>query len=1212
MTKRLISFLIALCLLIAIPLSARYKYNPFTRKLDYYEPVSGSDLGDLGDVTLTGLATGNVLYYNGTAWVNLATGANTNVLTLAAGIPSWAAPGAPAAHAASHEVGGGDLVDHDQLTNWVANKHINWTAAADNFSTSEDFTLAWTEAADHVSITQTAVAGVATVPLINIDDDRTGVTADTVGEATIVMNAAGTYAFYIQTGQAYFAADTTQVEDVFIEWADAADHMVIHQGSESGIENQPLIFIDDAREGATVDETHEASLYIAAEGWGLTVIGKTYFEGDATWTEDIFWTWASAADHAEITQTNVTGTDGQPLINIDDDRTGAFANAVGEATIVMNAAGTYAFYVQTGEVYFDQRATFTDEVSMAWAEASDYLNIYQASATQTEDVALVAITSEAEGATVDEPSEALLVLNTEQAISWALYAQSGIVEYADNVYWNWAGATDRAIITQTAVAGTEGQPLIFIDDARTGATASSKEEATIRIDAEGSHALYIEDGYVYFAAAAVFESASDVITTNKFWAKDNAWIAWGTAIDWQTNWDENAGGDDLLVHVFMGSGTTALWYSLLNPSGMTDHNSYLSPTFVLTNDEGADANDYSGVVIGERAQANVKIPHYFDFYAMTGASDGSVDVGDELAAIFRFGASGSAIPDFATTPGDILFEGSVEVDGALWVADNPLRENLLTNSGFGVWSQSAASKGLATITYDTGAKGAGTAPGVGDAVVAGTSGATAKVISYTTATGTWDAGNATGVVTVGVVSHDFAFVDNETLTFGGVETAVVDMTDGAVQVGLVQNGGFATDTDPPPGWTATLSTLTTEAGGLVGNCMKVLDDAAGGGLGSQIITTVVGKIYKVTIWAKDIDTGQNARIEIGQSLGAAEYYTSGTITDDAGATYANTFEAATTTTYLSLTALTAGGTYYFDEVTLYEITPCTTAGNTLACDTMNKESTSLVYREHWGGNTKDGSFYALKIVNIGGNGFFSFNLTAIRALEEWMAKFESRTVTLGAWVYASVANHARLGIHDGALNSGSYHSGTPGWEWLELTYAFDSSPTRVQFMLECTLAGLVDGSTIVYISQPMLVYGSAIGEGNYQKKSQEFIWLDKAIPSNAYDGLLTQSDLAYTDLNLEADSDAMLPKGARVIAIHTEIDDAASGGGSDVHLQLRKDATAGTFYCNSVAGKPNNVHAHAMGLQPCGMNGDVDIHLDASGASTLDVNVFEYHGVQIN
>jgi len=124
MTKRLISFLIALCLLIAIPLSARYKYNPFTRKLDYYETGADIDLGDLADVTLTGLATGNILYYSGTAWVNLATGANTNVLTLAGGIPSWAAPGAPAAHAASHEVGGADLVDHNLTTNYFIYNHV--------------------------------------------------------------------------------------------------------------------------------------------------------------------------------------------------------------------------------------------------------------------------------------------------------------------------------------------------------------------------------------------------------------------------------------------------------------------------------------------------------------------------------------------------------------------------------------------------------------------------------------------------------------------------------------------------------------------------------------------------------------------------------------------------------------------------------------------------------------------------------------------------------------------------------------------------------------------------------------------------------------------------------------------------------------------------------------------------------------------------------
>ncbi len=746
MTKRLISLFLTLVLLVVIPVSARYRYNPYTTKLDYYEAAEDIDLGDIGDLTLTGLATGNILYYNGTAWVNLATGANAEVLTLAAGIPSWAAGGAPALHAPTHLAAGADPVDHDQLLNYVAGQHlvlpntiaavlndhdlaahtalglydapgdvdhnlttnyvaaqhtdhtvvsilsaglitgggtidgnqtltlteatieaaidtlgavqftgdvefledidVTWGDAADRMRiiqgnaagiagqalifinddrtgatanepdeatihmTGEgpdswaiyadigkvqfdgDFILDWGSDVDNASITQTAVAGIATVPLINIDDDRTGVTADTVGEATIVMNAAGTYAFYIQTGQAYFAADTTQIEDVFMDWSDAADHMEINQDSATGIEDQALVLIIDERTGATANEALEASLRITADG------------------------------------------------------------------------PAFAFYVQEGSAQFDGNAYFTEDVEMVWSDAADIMNIYQASATQTEDVALVTITSEAEGATVDEPSEALLKLNTEQPISWALYAQSGIVEYGDNVYWNWAGATDHAVITQAAVAGTEDQPLIFIDDDRTGVTANEKGEATIVIDAEGTYSMYFIDGGIYMEGAAVFESASDVITTNKFWAKDNAWIAWGTAIDWQTNWDENAAGDDLLVHIFMGSGTTALWYSLLNPSGMTDHDDYQSPTFVLTNDEGADANDYAGVVIGERGQADVAVAHYFDLYAMTGSADGTPDATTtELAAIFRFGPNGTGVPGSATTPGDVLFEGAIEVDG---------------------------------------------------------------------------------------------------------------------------------------------------------------------------------------------------------------------------------------------------------------------------------------------------------------------------------------------------------------------------------------------------------------------------------------------------------------------------------------------------------------------------------------------------------------------
>lgn len=55
-----------------------------------------SALGDLSDVTITSAAGGDILYRNSgnTAWVNLAKGSDTNVLTLASGVPSWSAASA--------------------------------------------------------------------------------------------------------------------------------------------------------------------------------------------------------------------------------------------------------------------------------------------------------------------------------------------------------------------------------------------------------------------------------------------------------------------------------------------------------------------------------------------------------------------------------------------------------------------------------------------------------------------------------------------------------------------------------------------------------------------------------------------------------------------------------------------------------------------------------------------------------------------------------------------------------------------------------------------------------------------------------------------------------------------------------------------------------------------------------------------------------------
>lgn len=221
---------------------------------------------------------------------------------------------------------------------------------------------------------------------------------------------------------------------------------------------------------------------------------------------------------------------------------------------------------------------------------------------------------------------------------------------------------------------------------------------------------------------------------------------------------------------------------------------------------------------------------------------------------------------------------------------------------------------LGLCNFDSGGL---TEPAVGDTFTGNTSGATARITSITVSIGAWGDGDAVGTIELDICEGRFHDNETVTTTTGGADTLTINMPDSAAGVGLVQNGDFSVGTDPPPGWTASNATLTTEAGGGVGNCMKVLDGGAGTGYAYQSITTVVGRLYTFLGWAKDIDTGNNGQIKIGTAADNADYYDSGAITDDAGDTYEETFEATTTTTVITVKCTTAAGAYYFDEISLY-------------------------------------------------------------------------------------------------------------------------------------------------------------------------------------------------------------------------------------------------------------------------------------------------------
>jgi len=85
-------------------------------------------------------------------------------------------------------------------------------------------------------------------------------------------------------------------------------------------------------------------------------------------------------------------------------------------------------------------------------------------------------------------------------------------------------------------------------------------------------------------------------------------------------------------------------------------------------------------------------------------------------------------------------------------------------------------------------------------------------------------------------------------------------------------------------------------------------------------------------------------------------------------------------------------------------------------------------------------------------------------METILPLLKGRDASLGAWVYASNSNSARLWIDDGVTKTYSdYHTGTPGWEWLDLTKLLSGSGTKLHVGLDtgAGFAAYLDGLTAV-------------------------------------------------------------------------------------------------------------------------------------------------------
>jgi len=89
-------------------------------------------LNDLTDVTITGQATGDLMYASSaSAWVNLGVGSNGDVLTLSGGVPAWVTPGA------GGNVSNSGTPSDGQVAVWTDSTHIEGDAAL-TFDTTTD------------------------------------------------------------------------------------------------------------------------------------------------------------------------------------------------------------------------------------------------------------------------------------------------------------------------------------------------------------------------------------------------------------------------------------------------------------------------------------------------------------------------------------------------------------------------------------------------------------------------------------------------------------------------------------------------------------------------------------------------------------------------------------------------------------------------------------------------------------------------------------------------------------------------------------------------------------------------------------------------------------------------------------------------------------------------------------------------------------------
>ncbi len=134
---------------------------------------------------------------------------------------------------------------------------------------------------------------------------------------------------------------------------------------------------------------------------------------------------------------------------------------------------------------------------------------------------------------------------------------------------------------------------------------------------------------------------------------------------------------------------------------------------------------------------------------------------------------------------------------------------------------------------------------------------------------------------------------------------------------IALNGSFTTDTTS---WTAVAATLASVGSGQSGNALEVTSSGAALGQAYQDVTTIIGRMYKLTCYFKK-GTSDFGSIQVGDSGDPNAIAESGALNDAGWTLKTIVFIATAVTTRITLetTDADSGETSLFDELVVDEI-----------------------------------------------------------------------------------------------------------------------------------------------------------------------------------------------------------------------------------------------------------------------------------------------------